>query len=417
MSIELYPEQQLGYDAVQEWWRSLNWEENELDNTKVLTNDSTQVFRLFGYAGTGKTTIIHVLIEDLKVKVCSAAFTGKAALVMTRNGLEATTVHSLIYKPVFPDKAEVKHLRGLIKEAVEGKQPQEKIKKLRQALKGANEISFVANDESTLLDADLLVLDECSMIDDEMAEDLLAFGKPVLVLGDPGQLPPISGAGALTNDKPDILLEKIHRQAEDNPIIKMSMQARAGVSIPHSNLGNTKHISKFDLKPEDVLAVDQILVGKNKTRFEWNMRIRSFLGFEGPYPVPGDKLICLRNNMKKKLFNGLLCTVVKVGEDYPTYINYEILTEDDQTMHVDILRCHFDEYRAPGVVKTMQWWDKQEAEEFDYGYAITVHKSQGSQWDDVLFYDDKFFVWDKANRKRWLYTGITRAANTLLLVS
>jgi len=417
MSIELYSEQQEGYDAVQAWYASLEWMTGETEGTRDLADTSNQVFRLFGFAGTGKTTIIHVLIKALGAKVCSAAFTGKAALVMTRNGLPATTVHSLIYKPVFPDKEEVKHLRKLVKDAVEGKKPKDEIKELRQALKEANEINFVPNDESELLRADLLVLDECSMIGDEMASDLLNFRKPVLVLGDPGQLPPIQGAGALTNSAPNVLLEKIHRQAEDNPIIKMSMQARAGIPIPMSDMGKTRHMSKFDLKPEAVLAADQILVGKNKTRFEWNMRIRTLLGLKGNYPVPGDKLICLRNNAKKKLFNGLLCTVVKEGDGYPTFINYEILTEDEQTMHVDILRCHFDEYRAPGTVKAMQWWDKQDAEEFDYGYAITVHKSQGSQWDNVLFYDDKFFVWDKANRKRWLYTGITRAAQTLLLVS
>ena len=119
--------------------------------------------------------------------------------------------------------------------------------------------------------------------------------------------------------------------------------------------------SRFELKPAAVLAADQVLVGKNKTRFEWNKKIRSLKELTGVYPVPGDKLICLRNNAKKKLFNGLLCEVVKAGEEYPLYINYEILTEDNQTMHVDILRCHFDEYVTPGTVKAMAWWDKQEA--------------------------------------------------------
>jgi exodeoxyribonuclease-5 len=431
--ITLYPEQQVGFDAVKEWWDSLEWGEPNFEKQRTLSNTDNQVFRLFGYAGTGKTTIIHSLIAALNAKVCSAAFTGKAALVMTRNGLKAQTVHSLIYKPQFPVKETVDKIKAEIAKVEadenfnmpgheipgnEDMSKKEALMAMREALKNAHIITFIQNPESVLLYADLLVLDECSMIGDEMADDLLAFNKPVLVLGDPGQLSPIEGTGALTMQKPDILLEKIHRQAADNPIIKMSMQAREGIKIPRGEWGTSRHISRHELSPDDVLGADQILVGKNKTRWEWNIRVRELLELNSsPYPVVGDKLICLKNNAKKQLFNGLLAYVTDKGDEYNNYIEYEILTEDGQKMKVDILRCHFDEYSAPGTVKAMPFWEKQDAEQFDFGYAITVHKSQGSQWDRVLFYDDGFFNWDLNDRKRWLYTGITRAAETLLMVS
>jgi len=405
--ITLYPEQQAAKEEFLKWLSDV-----------LQSGGVSNIFRIFGYAGTGKTTITREIVRNIKSRVLFGAFTGKAALVMRRNELPARTIHSLIYIPVRPERKHADILRKEIKKAQSANVGKEKIKSLFKELKAAEQMHFELNvEESDLNFASLLVLDECSMVNDEMMQDILSFGVPLLVLGDPGQLPPITGTGALVQDKPDILLETIHRQALDNPIIAMSMKVRTGQVIAYGEYGASRKIAPNMFKVSDAIAADQILTGKNVSRRKLNQWIRAELGFSSnPYPVPGEKLICLRNNAKVGIFNGLICTVEEHLDDLDVSIEYKLKTEDGRKVICRILRAHFDEYHTPGTIKALRWWDFQEAEEFDFGYAITVHKSQGSQWDHVILYDDKFFAWDKVNRSRWLYTAITRAAETITLV-
>ena len=174
--------------------------------SRWLKAGDRQVFRLFGYAGTGKTTLARHLAEDVDGDVLFAAFTGKAAQVLrSRGASKASTIHSLIYRPKGEDVVEDEET-------------------------GKKEVlpTFSLNRQSPLSKADLIIIDECSMVDEELGRDLLSFGTPVLVLGDPGQLPPVSGGGFFTEHEPDILLEEIHRQARDNPIIELARQVREG---------------------------------------------------------------------------------------------------------------------------------------------------------------------------------------------
>jgi exodeoxyribonuclease-5 len=378
--------------------------------------DSSPIFRVFGYAGTGKTTVIKQVVEELgcnPFEVLFAAFTGKAALVMTRHGTPASTIHSLIYTPIIPKKEDYEELKRQLELTTD----QQEIKEIYAALREAQQLKFELSNTSPLNKAKLLVLDECMMINEEMLGDILQFNVPILVLGDPGQLPPIKGTGALLSSRPDVMFTEIHRQALDNPIINMSFRARNGKPISVDQYGDSCHIPVRNLTKEHAQGLDQILVGKNTTRRNWNKRMRTILNLEGTYPVPGDKVICLRNKRSLGLFNGLLATVVRVIEEHEAYIQMEILTEMDRTIIVCMLRAHFQEYQVPGTLKELKWWDFQKAEEFDFGYAITVHKAQGSQWDHVGFYDDKFLTWNKPDRCKWLYTGITRAAEVITLMS
>ena len=161
-----------------------------------LRQGEPQVFRLFGYAGVGKTTLARHIAEGARGETAFAAFTGKAALVMRSKGCAgATTIHALIYR------------------ASEGAE-------------GAP--TFTLNADGPASRAGLIVIDECSMVDAELARDLLSFGKPILVLGDPFQLPPVKGGGYFTDGAPDVMLTQIHRQAHDNPIIRLSEVVRSG---------------------------------------------------------------------------------------------------------------------------------------------------------------------------------------------
>src|SRR5690349_2102771 len=346
-----------------------------------------QVFRLFGYAGTGKTTLARHLAEHVDGKVAFAAFTGKAALVMRRKGCaSASTIHSLIY---------------------------------RARESGEETPNFELWDEAPASKAKLIVIDECSMVDAELGRDLLSFGVPVLVLGDPAQLPPIQGGGYFTEAEPDAMLTEVHRQAQDDPIVRLSMGIRAGESLERGRYGETEVIRKADLDPQRVLDADQVLVGRNVTRRSYNTRLRERRGFEGEMPSAGDKLVCLRNNRKKGLFNGGLWTVKErsgrkgAKSGVQTGIMTMRLLPDDETATRGVKVSVRPECFSGGI-EQVDWQRRKPYDEFDYGYVLTVHKAQGSQWDDVVLFDESFAFPD--SRERWLYTGVTRAAKQLTVV-
>ncbi len=351
-----------------------------------------QVFRLFGYAGTGKTTLARHIAEGVDGDVLFAAFTGKAAQVLrSRGAAKATTIHSLIYRP-----------RG--ETEVEDEET------------GATSVSptFALNRSSPVSEAKLVIVDECSMVDEELGRDLLSFGTPVLVLGDPGQLPPVSGGGFFTEHEPDILLEEVHRQARDNPIIDLAQTVREGREIMYGDYGSTaKVISKGDVTADLVLGADQVLVGTNKTRRRYNQRLRELKGFDALYPSAGDKLVCLRNDTAKGLLNGSLWQVTSAPRSAKPWLSLLIRAEDEGiervSAKVKVLKAVFED---PG--SEIPWREKRRYDDFDFGYALTVHKSQGSQWDDVVLFDESYAF--REHRQRWLYTAITRAAEKLVVV-
>lgn len=339
------------------------------------------VFRLFGYAGTGKTTLARYLAESVSGSTLFAAYTGKAAHVMRGKGCKgASTIHSLIYR-----------------------------------MRGEDESgpTFVLNDDSAAAKASLIVIDECSMVDEEIGRDLLSFATPVLVLGDPAQLPPVAGGGYFTDATPDVMLTEVHRQAADNPIIHMSMTVREGGQLPYGDYGDSAVISRDALEPETVTAADQVLVGRNVTRQNYNGRIRQILGREGPTPVADDVLVCLRNDRKRGLLNGSLWRVSKVRAPRKGLLRYALAPEDiapgrKETV-ISINPAYFD-----GTADTLSAPARRRSDAFDFGYVLTVHKAQGSQWDDVVLFDESFAF--RENAARWLYTGITRAANRIQVV-
>src|SRR5215468_493146 len=259
------PEQERALTAVADWLKARD----------------RPVFRLFGYAGTGKTTLARHVADGVKGDAVFAAFTGKAAHVMRNKGCRgAGTIHSLIYRP----------------EGEEDEVP-----------------TFVLNQDSAAGKASLIVIDECSMVDEEVGRDLLSFGVPVLVLGDPAQLPPVAGGGFFTDAEPDVMLTEVHRQAADDPIIRLSMVVREGERLEPGRYGESEVVRKAALDPARVLAADQALVGRNATRRAYNARLRERRGFTDPLPQADDKLVCLRNNRRKGLFNGGLWVVKTRG--------------------------------------------------------------------------------------------------------
>lgn len=396
------PQQERALTAASNWLRSGN----------------APVFRLFGYAGTGKTTLATTLAQGVAGRVHFAAYTGKAASVMRQRGCpDATTIHRLIYKPAGKSSKTLLALEDslakLLKAHPEGEPETPQITQLRRLIKDEGERvsrpSFILNPESPLHYCSLIIIDEASMVDEQMGHDLLSFGKPVLVLGDPAQLPPVRGEGFFTgsNSTPDVVLTEIHRQAKDNPIIRLATSVREGSSLNVGTYGNSSVLERGAFTRALAKDADQVIVGRNATRKDFNRNYRTnILGFKTPLPCVGDKLVCLRNNHDLGLLNGGMYTAREVAAVEAGTVDLLIENEDGQ-LPVTAHKGHFDGTEIP-------WWDKKEAEEFDYGYALTCHKSQGSQWGKVLVFDESFSFREHA--QKWLYTAITRASESVTVI-
>lgn len=349
---------------------------------------SPQVFKLFGYAGTGKTTLIKEIANFISGTVLYMAFTGKAALVMQKKDCYgASTIHSAIYKA--------------IEDQVTGK------------------VEFILNRDSPVSTADLVIVDEVSMVNEDLGMDLLYYGTKILVLGDPFQLPPVGGEGFFTTGTPDVMLTEIHRQAWDNPIIRMSLDIREGNNIRTESYGDSKIIDRRwieDPRFDTLLSrVDQVICGTNRTRMNLNNRVRKVKGIADPAnisePQVNDKLVCIRNNKQKGLLNGGLWKVesVRKGE----YFNMNVSSLDmidGNTDNVDVRVPHEFFYGAEG---TLDWRERKKIDEFTFGEVLTVHKSQGSQWDQVLVIDESPLFGDFS--KQHLYTAVTRAAERVYI--
>ena len=411
--------------AIEDWFRR-------------RTRDQ-QVFRLFGYAGTGKTTITRHAIGELGLEpmdrtggsggVLYAAFTGKAALVMTRKGTPASTIHSLIYKVSEATPEEIERVtRELetLRKGVRSMGPAERsfaetqIRRLELRLADIHQPRFILNEQSLVRDADLIVLDEVSMVGAEMASDLLAFGKPILVLGDPGQLPPIKGDGAFTDADADVMLTDIHRQAETSAIIRLATLARQSMPIPYGEHDDfVWKMRRSDIGPHQFLKGGQVICGRNATRLFLNTAMKQAAGFPDAYPRGlGEKIICLKNRHDLGLVNGMFLDLSDIRDESPLAFSAMVRTEDGTSVpgRQWFYKGHFDDHVAYDAERLRRdWRDMRGLVESVWGYAITCHKAQGSQWENVIVYDDGLGR-TAEDRARWLYTAITRAEQGLVIL-
>jgi exodeoxyribonuclease-5 len=380
-------------DSVLDWWR----------------DGHGQHITIGGYAGTGKTTLIGAIknaiaAERPETATAFCCFTGKAARVL-REKLSAAralerhdtcgTIHSLIYIPVLD---------------------------ARQRVASWNLVDTIPHE--------LVFVDEASMVNEEIWRDLCSFGARVIAVGDHGQLPPVEGRFNLMED-PQLRLEKIHRQEEGNPIIRLSMMAREEGRIPVGVHGPgvekmDRGLEETEERVDELLARHDrdtmVLCGLNRTRVALNRRMRAILGREGDEPVPGDRVICLRNNYKSemcRLFNGMLGTVLELekavrGRKWHWYKATIEMDGEDRPYQGDICRYQFNNREVVHSVEGVAH-DKL-GDLFDMGYAVTVHKAQGSQARRVVLFEEYTPLWKGEMWNRWLYTAVTRAERELFIV-
>ncbi len=381
--IQLSKDQQEAHDAVIAWWKN-----------------GGPLKTLGGYAGVGKTTTVARIATTMKAtrkktRIGFCAFTGKAASVLgskLRNanaqGLDdyCGTIHALIYTVILDSNKRIKGWR----------------------LKDRNE-----------LEIDCFIVDEASMLDDRLFKDLQSYGLPILAVGDHGQLPPVQGALNLMAN-PEIRLEKIHRQAADNPIIKLSLMVREEGHVPFGDYG--PGVMKIrDDQPRPVLEripdVNDVMFicGTNRTRIELNAAIRARLGFDKPEPMAGERVICLRNNRGAGIFNGMGGRLTAIGEAGKDHYTAEIAMDGrEQAFEGTICRSQFGALKTIEEVPGLMPFDV--GDRFDWGYALTAHKAQGSEAKRVVVYEECSWLKDEDLRRRWLYTAMTRASEKLIIV-
>lgn len=382
---------QLSSDKITAISKLLDW----------FNNKPEQPITLGGYAGTGKTTLISHFRKELykinpKLKVAFCAYTGKATRVLEKKLIETesykaqdsiSTIHSLMYSPVLDTNKEIVGWQRKLK-----------------------------------LQIDLIIVDEASMVNRQIWDDLLGYQVPIFAVGDHGQLPPIEGKFNLM-EKPDLLLTQIHRQAEQNPIIKLSILAREEGVIPFHTYSAT--VRKFDRKAEDTREyIDDLLTqydfdtlvlcGYNTTRVKLNQYIRSLLEINEQTPISGDRVICLRNNHAKSIFNGMQATITEIEDADPEWYLAEMILDHDGSKYKGLIykeqfnldkAANFTNNRA----KTMK------GDLFDFGYALTVHKAQGSQSKRVILFEERFSQMSDDDWRKWLYTAVTRAEEELYI--
>jgi len=387
------PQQLTALEKVGEWMRT----------------GSKPFFYLAGYAGTGKTTLAKHFAEGVDGWVAYASFTGKAASVMRDKGCEdATTIHRLIYAPNSKGTGRLKALQLELQKA--GTDAEKAALRIRiqteiEHLKAPN---FRLNDEADVRSAALIIIDECSMVNGQMADDLLSFKVPVLVLGDPAQLPPVGGAGFFTGGEPDFMLTEVHRQARESGILRLATDIRLGKPIEYCDWGDAVVMARGDLNPDDVPGYDQVIVGRNKTRHATNRRVRELIGRTSDMPQLGDRLVCLRNNHDLGLLN---------GEIYTAGADARLFGDDTLQLFIEdgAAPQSIEAWQAPFRGEKLERWDSSgDTQEFTYGYVLTCHKSQGSQFPSVIVFDESRYF--RADAGRWLYTAVTRASERLTLI-
>ena len=363
-----------------------------------------------GYAGTGKSTLVKFIIDALDVdkdKVAYATYTGKAAEVLRKKGNpNAMTLHKLLYDSI----------------------PRQ----------GGGFIRI----PKKMLEYKIIVVDEVSMVPKSMIDMLLNHKVYVIFLGDPFQLPQIDKKETHTLlDKPHIFLDQVMRQAAESEIIQLTMKIRNGEDIPFMHGKEVIVAPKAELVTGHLTWADIIICATNKTRHNMNRQKRELLGYSGVLQT-GERIIVKRNYWEdcdedgNALVNG---TVGTVANPYESFVRIPSYVKNDRR-DLPLIGCIF----TPDGGKSFDTFEidkdyllKEEPcvdwrvsyqlgklkpkigdilpKQATYGYALTCHAAQGSEFDKVLVIEESF-PFDKTEHQRWLYTAATRAAEKLVLV-
>lgn len=429
-------DQTLALDTVSDWLQSQN------------TGGTRRYLTMGGLAGTGKTTVVAEIARrhpELRTRWC--AYTRKAAGVLrgklfaagvnvVRTGHDSrgrathielvSTVHGLIKKPMELWTCTTSSMSMNLDSDGELVDPicrSPRCRKRNTACHYRSDVVYGDRSRADLGAVDLIVVDEVSMLGRSLWKDLLAFGIPVLAVGDHGQLPPVRDDAVPLLQQPDIRLEKIHRQAEESGIIQIARQAREtgriSCGVRPEPIGYAAKFSPNDGVPEIVFGDDlMMLTGRRLTRTGWNDAIRQARGFTELLPMVGERVVCLRNT-QGDAYNGMLASVTRCSVESDTLLRMSLNPDDtaSNTIHTAALRAQFGRSDPLTSADALRMGHPRSSEYqlWDWAYALTVHKAQGSEWDRVIVIEERLPGSDEKHA-RWLYTAVTRARHKLLVI-
>jgi exodeoxyribonuclease V len=419
---DLSPDQRSVYESMLDWTNS--------ERGTVLT--------VGGFAGTGKSTLLSLFASEVSLKTAYICFTGRASSVLDRK-LNAAGVGTTNRSQTDDDRK----LDGDFGHLFYSPMDDEASRPFCGTIHRLLYRPFIDSETEELLgwekreeldrDYDLVVIDEASMVDSRIVADILQHGVRILAVGDHGQLPPVMGEGTLMAN-PHLRLEKIHRQAEGSPIIQLSRilreegrLARELADNSQLRFGSTRDI----LHPSLATMLSQhkldaaVLCWRNATRIHVNRTVRGHMGYAGKPPQPGEPLIALKNY--PPVYNGMrgLLTEETTPSDEWWRLRAKIEFPDEgipEEEH-EICRDQFhrarpfdsvDELKAAGMRAFAM---SHAGRFFDFGYAMTIHKSQGSQFKHAVVMVDWKQNYDNENTRRLAYTAITRASEKLSVLT
>jgi len=423
--MNLSPEQAAGLEKIKDWYET---------SDHTFGAGPMRPFRLFGAAGTGKTTLAKYVPQALGLTgphdVRFATYTGKAAHVLRSKGATpVSTIHSGIYTPGVDGEAvkalamarmEVEQLELADQSMPEYSNPArltELLESLPDLEKAARRLHFRWSPDSIWAQARLIILDEVSMVDQKLAQDIERYNVPVLVLGDPAQLPPVEGGGYYTTASPDHLLDTVHRQALESPVLELATRVRRA-------RGASLGLVRSDFRKRSLAEAkqaDQVLTWTNHRR--WSM-VNAMRGEKPGRLVPGDKIMCLTNNQELGVFNGQQFTVlVDRGQGL-----LDVLDDEGNSREVAVFQSGFLGQDEQVAAKNSGAGGRGDRMLATYAQAITVHKSQGSEWREVYIVNelDAMIGQNTAHSgelaayraaRRWAYTAISRASEKVTITA
>lgn len=364
------------------------------------------VFEYAGGPGSGKSFVLDYIIKYLHIdrdQIAPMAFTGAAAVNMRTKGLlNAGTIHSWIYHASVSQKHD-KDGKVIIDDYFN---------------RPVETLDFVPR--ISLKNIKLIIIDEAYMVPIEMKKDIEKFGIKIIACGDWNQLPPINSQPAYLTSRDVRLLTKVMRQEENSFIVKLAYAVLNGHTISNGYYGDVLVINEDELTDQMIMSSDIVICSKNSTREYYNHKIRELYGFSGKTPQYGERVICRSNNKTEivdniNLANGLIGTVVNFpdvsGFDGKTF---RLLFKPDLLDVPFDIKASYKYFTAPYQQRDILRNDKYlEGEKFEFGYCITAHLSQGSQFDNVIVIDEPM-MGDINNRLA--YVAITRARKRLIYV-
>ena len=478
MGVSLFQfsdDQAEAFDRVAELLRGAGIDIEESLTTPEATHRE-DVLAVIGKAGSGKTMLLARLYEAMReagVEVISGDYesrrrkdkrtlailapTNKAASVLRMQGVPATTIHRILYTPVYdPEYEKVAEwlAGGSERPVVEGLtdialdrafafyQTNRSIPGAlaTAGLRGSDFITGWKRREDPL---DIGFVDESSMLDDRQFEDLKEIFPTLVLFGDPAQLAPVNQSGAMVFDAlPEprkLVLHRIHRQDLGNPILDLAhalsddaLQFEAFERMIADAARSDPRVVMAERVESDLMARSPVLVWRNVTRVRLIQAFRAAFGAPADALLPGEPLICdgielpLKHRKKRidlearGLIKGAQVIYLGSGSKQGFSRLHVIGAEEPQVSAASIIKIEL-----PGEEEPFIPYAARMGATFLHGSAVTIHKAQGSQWRDVQVFAPDLYAASRAGRieagiplwKRLAYVAITRAEERLLWVA